>query len=309
MRQHRSLYHRVARRVADGIVGLSLRLTSCVLVLIYFQVGYYWSYHSQSGPGIVDAALPIDLWIPMVPEFIVFYMLGYLFVLVPCVLVRERQAFYAATVVFCLMLSVAFLVFRYAPIHMEKSFAVGSDWFSRLAHFQQIKDTSYNNFPSLHVALNVYAYCLIVWQARRISLWWLPLPLLIVSSTLLVKQHLFVDVLGGLLLAWAGFLGFRWLVGLRRRTVFMAWLVSQGLLMVVLVTHSERLAKTGRKISRFLEAGGIGVGEAVIAVLVVLAAAALVQGTADRVLRRSAPVAPTAGRRPDRGRLTGRRSR
>jgi len=268
--------------VAEGIVGLSLRLTSCVLVLIYFQVGYYWSYHSQAGPGILDAALPIDNWIPMIPEFIVFYMVGYLFVLVPCVMVKDRQAFYAATVVFCLMLSVAFLLFRYAPIQMDKTYAVGSDWFSRVAYFQQTKDTPYNNFPSLHVALNVYAYCLIAWQARRISLWWLPLPVLIVSSTLLVKQHLFVDVLGGLLLAWGGFAAFRRLIGLSPWRVFLAWLVCQALLVVVLATHAERLAKTGRKIARFLEAGGIGVGEAVVAVLAVLAAAAVAQRIGDR---------------------------
>jgi membrane-associated phospholipid phosphatase len=279
----RSAPYRVAHRLADGIVGLSLRLTSCVLILIYFQVGYYWSYHAQSGPGILDAALPIDGWIPMVPGFIVFYMLGYLFVLVPCVLVRDRRAFYAATVIFCVMLSVAFLLFRYAPIHMDKTYAAGSDWFSRLAHFQQTKDTTYNNFPSLHVALNVYAYSLIAWQSRRISWWWLPLPVLIVSSTLLVKQHLFVDVIGGLLLAWGGFVGFRRLAAVSSRTVFLAWLVSQGLLLIVLATHSERLAKTGRKIARFLDAGGIDVGEAAIAVLAALVVAGLTQEIVGRV--------------------------
>jgi len=282
----RSLQYRIARQLAEGIVGLSQRLASCVLVLIYFQVGYYWGYRYHSGPGIVDATLPVDHWIPMVPEFIVFYMVGYLFVLVPCALVRERRDFYAATVVFCLMLSVAFLFFRYFPIYMDKSYAVGSDWFSRLAHFQQKKDTAYNNFPSLHVALNVFAYCLIAWQVRRISLWWLPVPVLIISSTLLVKQHLFVDVVGGLILAWAGYLAFRWLVARPRRTVFLAWLACQGLLLSVLMTHTERLARTGRKISQFLEAGGIGVGEATISLVALLAAVALIQGIADWLRRR-----------------------
>ena len=279
----RSLSYRVARGVAEGIVGLSLRAVSCVLVLVYFQVGYLWSYRPQSGPGVIEAALPVDHWIPLVPEFIVFYMIGYLFVLVPCALVRERKAFFAATVVFCLMLSVSFLIFRYAPIHMEKTVAAGSDWFSRLARFQQTKDTAYNNFPSLHVALNVFAYCLIAWQARRISLWWLPLPLLIVSSTLLVKQHLLVDVIGGLALAWAGFAGFRRLVVLPYPTVLLSWLACQGLLLVVLVTHTERLAKTGRKIVRFLHAGGIDAGDAVIALIALLVAIALGQRIADRL--------------------------
>ncbi len=276
----------LGRRLADGLTGLAMRLASCVLVLIYFQVGYYWSYHAQSGPGIIEAALPIDRWIPLVPEFIVFYMLGYLFVLVPCVLVRDRQAFQAATIVFCMMLTVAFLMFRYAPIQMDRTYAVGSDWFSRLTYFQQTKDTTYNNFPSLHVALNVYAYCLIVWQARRISAWWLPLPVLIVCSTLLVKQHLFVDVLGGLLMAWAGFAGFRRLMALPPRTVLFAWLATQGLLLIVLATHVERLAKTGRKIVRFLAAGGIDADNAAVALLALMAVTVLGQRFADRARRR-----------------------
>lgn len=258
-----------------GIVaGLIIRLVTCTLVLIFFEVGYSWGYRSHSGPGIIDAALPVDMWIPMVPEFIVFYMLGYLFVLVPFMLVRDRQAFHSATIVFCLMMGLAFLLFRFAPVYMEKSYAIGSDWFSRVAHFQQTKDTSYNNFPSLHVALNVYAYALIAWQSRGISALWLPLPVLIICSTLLVKQHLFVDVVGGLLLAWAGFAAFRRLMAAPPALVFRCWLVTMGVMLMVLVTHLERLGRTARKVGVFLGTGGISPSEAGVAVLVLLGSAA-----------------------------------
>lgn len=270
-------------RLLNGpAAGLVIRLATCLLVLIYFQVGYKWGYRSHSGPGAFDAALPLDAWIPLVPEFIVFYMLGYLFVLVPCLLVRERKAFYSATVVFCLMLAVAFLLFRYMPVQMHKTYAVGDDWFSRLAYFQQSKDTPYNNFPSLHVALNVYAYALIAWQVRRIPAWWLPWPLLIVVSTLLVKQHLVIDVLGGGLLAWAGFLGFRRLMRVRPGVVVGCYLAAVSGMLVVLVTHLERLGKTARKVGRFLDAGGITPGQAMTAVVVVSALAALIYVFARR---------------------------
>lgn len=265
--------------------GLLIRLTTCLLVLIYFQVGYKWGYRSHSGPGVFDAALPLDAWIPLVPEFIVFYMLGYLFVLVPCLLVRERSAFYSATVVFCLMLGVAFLLFRYMPVHMQKTYALGDDWFSRLAYFQQSKDTPYNNFPSLHVALNVYAYALIAWQARRVPAWWLPWPLLIVVSTLLVKQHLVVDVVAGGLLAWAGFLAFRRLIRARPQVVVGCYLAVMAGMLAVLVTHLERLGKTARKVGRFLDAGGITPLQAMTAVAVVSALAALIYFYARRQAR------------------------
>lgn len=282
----------VYRVLGSPAAGLFIRLATCLLVLIYFQVGYKWGYRSHSGAGVIDVATPLDAWLPLVPEFIVFYMLGYLFVLVPCLLVRDRTDFYAATVAFCLMLAVAFLLFRYLPVQMDKTYALGDDWFSRLAYFQQSKDTSYNNFPSLHVGLNVYAYALIAWQSRRIPAWWLPWPVLIVISTLLVKQHLLVDVLGGVLLAYGGFVVFRRLARSPFPLVIGSYLAAVSGMLVVLATHTERLGKTTRKIGRFLDAGGIAPVQAAAAVLLVACLAAVVYAFAQR-----GGAAPAPGRK------------
>jgi len=251
--------------------------------LIYFKEGYSWGHRSHSGGGIVEAALPVDSWIPLVPEFIVFYMCGYLFVLVPCVLIRNRSDFHAATFVFFLMLTVAFVVFRYAPVHMEKTLAGGADWFSRLTRFQQTRDTGYNNFPSLHVALNVYAFALIAWQWRGLSWWWLPLPILIVCSTLLVKQHLLVDVVGGLVLAWAGYHAFRQLAEKGAGVTQACWLGMLALLVLVVLTHLERLAKTAASIHRFLDAGGVTLPGAVAVLMVFLLAVLGIRLVVERV--------------------------
>ena len=259
------------------------RLISCALLLIYFKEGYSWSHRSHTGGGIVEAALPVDAWIPLAPEFIVFYMFGYLFVLVPCVLIKKRSDFHAATVVFFLMLTAAFIVFRYAPVHMEKTIATGADWFSRVTRFQQTRDTGYNNFPSLHVALNVYAFALIAWQWRGLSRWWLPLPVLIVCSTLLVKQHLLVDVIGGLLLAWAGHSAFRWLADKGTRVTQTCWLAMLALLVLVVLTHLERLAKTAASIQRFLNAGGVPLSGAAAALLLFLLAVLGIRLAVERI--------------------------
>ncbi|MGB5212000.1 MAG: phosphatase PAP2 family protein [Gammaproteobacteria bacterium] len=249
--------------------GVVLRAVTCVLVLIFFQVGYYWGYRLHDGPGVFDAELALDRWLPLVPEFIVFYMLGYIFVLVPCLAVRRRHDFYAATVCFCLILAVGFLCFRYLPVHMDKPLATGGEWFARWTRFQQAVDTPYNNFPSLHVALNVFAFGLLSWQARKQSWWWLPIPVLIVLSTLLVKQHLVLDVLAGLLLAGLGVFGFRHLQARSPRQVLAAFLVCFSGLLLLLATHLERLAHTWHKISRFVTAGGAA-AEVVATGLVVL---------------------------------------
>jgi len=249
--------------------GVTLRAVTCVLVLIFFQVGYYWGYQLHHGPGMFNAELALDRWLPLVPEFIVFYMLGYVFVLVPCLAVHRRHDFYAATVSFCCILAIGFLLFRYVPVHMDKPLATGAEWFSRWTRFQQAVDTPYNNFPSLHVALNVFAFGLLTWQAGRLSWWWLPVPVLIVLSTLLVKQHLVLDVLAGFVLAGLGMSAFRWLQARPPRQVIAAFVICFSGLLLLLATHLERLSHTWRKISRFVSAGGAA-AEVVAAGLAVL---------------------------------------
>lgn len=250
--------NRVSWRAAfeHPYTGSALRLITCLLALIFFQVGYRWGYADHRGPGVFDATLALDHMLPLVPQFVVFYMLGYVFVLVPCLAVRERHDFYAATVSFSLMLAVAFLMFRYMPVHMQKTLPLGDEWYVRWTRFQQNVDTHYNNFPSLHVGLNVFAYSLLAWQARGLSWWWLPLPLLIVASTLLIKQHLVLDVVAGIVLAAAGFALFRTLRARPPRIVLSLFLLCFSGLLLVFLTHLERLEKTWRKIHRFVEAGG-----------------------------------------------------
>ncbi len=247
------------------------RLGVCLLTLIFFQVGYKWGYRSHSGPGVIDGVTWLDTALPLVPAFIVFYMLGYFFVFAPCFIVRERHAFRAAIIAFCLSMAVAFVFFRYLPIEMHKTYATGDDWFSKLAYFQQSKDTTYNNFPSLHVGLNVYAYALIAWQWRRINLAWLVLPVLIVISTMLVKQHLLIDVLGGLALAGGGFLLFRKLESLPGKLLDRSYMATLAVLWIVLLTHLERIRITWQKLERFLNAGGLEILPVLCGVLLVLA--------------------------------------
>ena len=237
--------------------GAVVRIVACLLALIFFQVGYKWGYRFHEGPGVISGVTPLDEWLPLVPQFIVFYMLGYLFVFAPCFVVRGRHSFQAAFVVFCAMLAIAFVTFRFFPVAMPKVYATGADWFSRVAYFQQSQDTPYNTIPSLHVAANVYAYALIGWQHPGLSRAWIVVPVLIIASTLLVKQHLLIDVLTGMLLAGAGYFAFRRLISAPERITNGLFALTGAGLVLVLLTHLERLGKTWRKLERFLMSGGL----------------------------------------------------
>ncbi len=175
-------------------------------LLVYFAGGYAlvgWFNEHFAHP--LHAATALDRALPLIPAFVVFYLLGDVFVFGVLFVVRDRRTFDVAAIAMAMMLTVAFLTFLLFPIEMHKQIALGNDLFSRLTRFQQVTDTGFNTFPSLHVALNTFAYLVMVRERPRWRWRLLPVLVLIILSTLFVKQHLVVDVIGGLVLAACGY--------------------------------------------------------------------------------------------------------
>lgn len=222
-----------------------------VLILLFFLVGYLWSGSGHDIHTAWHARTWLDDRIPLVPVFILFYMLGYVFVFLPLFMLRGRRDFEAGVAVFVGMLSVAFLCFHFFPVYMYKLAPSGQDALSTLTRYQQSSDVPYNNLPSLHVSLNLFAWMLFFHQARTAALWWLPLLVCIVLSTLLVKQHLVVDAIGGVLLASAGFVAWCWL---RQRDAgrCMYWLALL-LAVAVLLFNEPRISVGIRTVTGLLE--------------------------------------------------------
>lgn len=222
-----------------------------IVVFIYFEIGYLWAGAGHKAYEAYDAALYIDTLIPLVPFFIVFYMAGYVFVFLPCFLLRDKVQFFWGVAVFVFMLTVAFVLFKYLPVYMQKTYAMGNDGFSSLTRFQQKVDVSFNNCPSLHVALNLFSWLILFYRWPKVIVWLLPVPLLIICSTLLVKQHLFVDVLGGVGLACFGYV--LWLVGI---TYWLAYarvffFISLLCISVMLVLNYDRFVTAAEVLKSF----------------------------------------------------------
>ncbi|WP_067560567.1 phosphatase PAP2 family protein [Halofilum ochraceum] len=239
--------------LASDFAGAPARAERGAVVLLlglFFGVGYLWAGSGHSAADVWFGGIWLDALIPLVPPFIVFYMLGYVFVLSPVFVLRRRQEFEAGVVVFAGMLGLAFLVFHFFPVFMHKPLAMGDDFLSTLTRYQQRTDVVVNNLPSLHVALNVFAWLVLFCRARRTALWLLPVVLCIVASTLLVKQHLVLDVLGGAVWAGAGFLAWR---RLRHHSgTRMLYASTLVLLVILLVARLAGLPDGPRELLRSL---------------------------------------------------------
>lgn len=173
--------------------------------IIYFGVSRlrdHLTFHSL--------ALPIDDRIPFFAPFIIFYILAYVqWVINYLLIAREGKAFcyhfiYGDIIskLFCLGF------FLFLPTTLVRPEVTGHSICEQLVRLIYQMDAPVNLFPSIH--------CLESWCCIHAALcmkktprWYLPvtivMSLCVFASTLLVKQHVFVDIFGGILVFEAGY--------------------------------------------------------------------------------------------------------
>lgn len=203
----------------------------------------------------VEASLWIDSVIPLVPFFIVFYMLGYFYPFAYAIKEKSNNRFNLAMVHYTGILSISFLIFKFFPIRMVKTFALDSDFFSRLTYSQQTLDTHFNNFPSLHVSLNVFTYLIsrnfLPPLGKKI---FLVLTILITMSTMLVKQHLFVDVIGGISLASVAYYSFKRINHVKTNKIKVVTVINVFLVLALCLTQQKFISIMIRSLENYLQA-------------------------------------------------------
>jgi len=173
---------------------LAILLFCIIFTIIYGGVAALPHYTE------LDGRTPIDDAIPFIPMFILLYFMADIIVIVPLLLIRQDKiARYTAALI--IMLCVAALFFIALPIRMEKTVTYDGSIWSTLTAVQHRYDSEFNNFPSLHVAFTMLATLALWREDRKWGYAALPLAFGIIASVVLVKQHLFIDIIGGILLA------------------------------------------------------------------------------------------------------------
>ena len=150
---------------------------------------------------------PLDDWIPFVPSFVWFYILWYplMIGMTLWLLVRDKRAFvrYGWTVILGLTASIAIFFLFPSGQELRPAQAPGSDPAAVLVRAIYAVDTNTNVFPSMHV-VGTLAAVRAAWDTRSLSgraRWAIAvLGVLINLSTVFIKQHSALDILGGAIL-------------------------------------------------------------------------------------------------------------
>lgn len=191
----------------------------------------------------IDLSFSLDQLLPLIPFFIIFYMIGYFFPVMYTLFEVSRDQFKWSFIHYVGILTTSFLIFKLIPVEMTKELATGQDLFSRLTYAQQTLDTSLNNFPSLHVSLNSFTCLLLIKNMKSYLRYiFMILTFLIVVSTVLVKQHLCVDVIGGLFITYIAYQSFSRLKPNNHHHLKTLWRISVlGVILFMISQYSNVL--------------------------------------------------------------------
>jgi len=179
--------------------SLPARTILAVVVLSSFAI--YKRLNSTSAPGDV-LMTRLDHSIPFIPAFSVPYLIyiPYLFFVICYGIILTP--FYAEVAMSALVVQVAAaIVYGMHGTTVPRPEVNGTDVFSRLARFVYSSDRPHCAFPSLHVAYALLCgYWTLVFFPSLLPLIVL-LTVAIILSTLFLKQHALIDVIGGTSLA------------------------------------------------------------------------------------------------------------
>lgn len=149
----------------------------------------------------------IDNDIPFIDSFIIIYCLWYIFYMFNYILItREGKKkyfkFFTADIIAKI---ICFCLFIFFPTTMNLRPAVlGHSIFDNIIKVVYLIDPPTNLFPSIHCMVSWFCFIGIK-NSRKIPYWYqilsLVVSLLIITSTLLVKQHVVIDAIAGVLLA------------------------------------------------------------------------------------------------------------
>jgi membrane-associated phospholipid phosphatase len=181
----------------------SLKRRVIWLILIWAAMALYFLINRLVRGG-VSLDLPVDKLIPLYPPFVAPYLLADgLFVALPVWAALRAKAGDFETYALCVLLAtlVSYVVYISFPTYVNRPEVFGQDWFSRAVALLYRADQAHNAAPSGHAFYTLLsAIFLTRWKPRLIWLW-CAMTLLILASTLLVRQHNLLDLAAGLALA------------------------------------------------------------------------------------------------------------
>ena len=196
------------KRRLDDLLPLYTRVPLVTMVCVH-GLTYYATRLVTQKMTHFDFSLPVDDVIPFIPAFSVIYVLAYIQWIAGFILIARDSRELCCRVISGEIISklICMALFLLVPTTMARARIVSDGFFDHIVGFIYRMDAADNLFPSIH--------CLESWMCFRGAMrmkktgsryryFTLLFSLLVFASTVLIKQHTVVDIVGGVLAAEIG---------------------------------------------------------------------------------------------------------
>lgn len=171
------------------------------LLIIFQSILYTLSKIFCVTPHLIGNS--IDNKIPFVLIFIIPYVFWYLmlFIIPYKMYQKDKTNFYKYIITTILIVIIANIIFVCYPTIVNRPELTGDNILVKLTNIIYAIDTpALNCFPSLHCGFSmlfILHVCTSKKQSKSFKLFTLISSILVMASTLLIKQHVFIDLIAG----------------------------------------------------------------------------------------------------------------
>ncbi len=172
----------------------------------FVSLDYYAASVYENKMIFLTLHSPPDALFPFFPSFVWVYLLYYPICFLPVLLIGPIRVFRRIALAYAFEFFIGFAFFAVFPVRMIRpNFEVTSASTAALKWIYAA-DPGHNIFPSLHVA-NAFLVAFIFYKVRnaREGIALTVAAVLISISAMCVKQHYFLDVMAGFILACAAY--------------------------------------------------------------------------------------------------------
>jgi membrane-associated phospholipid phosphatase len=184
-------------------IGPSLKHLSFALLVPIFHIFYLIQNGFRNNRLILSTK--IDNFFPFNSLFIIPYELWFLFVAAGLILfaIVDRKYYYQLLSSLLAGAAISYLLFYFYPTEIIRPLIHGNTLFDSMVKGYYNYDRPYNCFPSIHV---LYTVIITLFVCKFFKNYYLRVTMIISCmvisvSTLYVKQHYFIDVIAGALIA------------------------------------------------------------------------------------------------------------
>ncbi len=148
-----------------------------------------------------DFSTSFDHATHFVPEFIYPIWVLYGMLVLPAFIITDRKLLLAMAQAFAVLILGSTLLFILIPVQVPRPDFVAATLSEKLVAAMYTTDRPVCGFPSLHVSTSLLAAMIMYRQSRRLGVIFYFMFALTAVGILFVKQHVLMDVLGGVAMA------------------------------------------------------------------------------------------------------------